>query len=298
MGVWNRGSLPHATRTGGRRTRPGGVLLTVVGLACVGLLGVGAQAAGATALTSPGGGESFKIHPGDSFKVGYDFTVPGNHKSVAVQFRHLKATVHFTCPNGSDGSFVVTMPDYTVTVSDSRWYPSGDQHSSLVYQGAVTAPSACGKGVVMHQKKIAAFTGDVYSQPSGVKLNYRFHDVDNSASGSWSATDSVVTTTPPSETQTIKGEIYKCVYGEPTTILVGGAIAVPAANLSSPNPLPATSIAAGTYTMNATSPAGWKFDACGRTGVSIATGKTSAHQTVTVPPGGQGEGKFYVSAGS
>jgi uncharacterized repeat protein (TIGR01451 family) len=164
-----------------------------VAVGAVGLALTVAGPASATPITSPGGGESFNIHPGDSFKVGYDFTIPGNNESVTVTWTNPKAVVNFTCPGGSSGSFTIPMPDYTVTVSDSQWYPSGDQHSSLVYQGSVTAPDGCGNGTVMHQNKIAVFTADVTSTPPGVKLNYRFHDADNNASGSWSSTNSVVT---------------------------------------------------------------------------------------------------------
>ena len=38
------------------------------------------------------------------------------------------------------------MPDATYTAPDSQWYPSGDQHSSLVYQGSISAPNLCGGG--------------------------------------------------------------------------------------------------------------------------------------------------------
>ena len=208
-------------------------MTAIAAVVTVGLAGPAA----ATSLTPPGGGESFNIHPGDSFRVGYDFTIPGNNQPVTVKFANLKAVVNFTCATGASGSFTIPMPNYVATVSDSQWYPSGDQHSSLVYQGSVTAPNGCGNGQAMHQNHIAVFTGDVTSSPSGVNLHYRFHDVDNNASGSWSSTESV-TTSPI--TQTIQSEIYKCVNGAPSTTLVsGGTITVPSAGLSSGNPLAA-----------------------------------------------------------
>ena len=40
------------------------------------------------------------------------------------------------------------MPTHTYTVTDSRWYPSGDQHSPLVYEGSVAVPDLCGGGLV------------------------------------------------------------------------------------------------------------------------------------------------------
>ena len=32
------------------------------------------------------------------------------------------------------------------SVTSDQWYPSGDQHSPLVYQGSVTVPDLCGGG--------------------------------------------------------------------------------------------------------------------------------------------------------
>jgi len=254
-----------------------------------------ASPAGATSITPPGGGESFNIHPGDSFRVGYDFTIPGNNRSVTVRWSHPKAVVNFTCSNGGSGSFTIAMPSATITAFDSQWYPSGDQHSPLVYQGSVTAPDGCGNGGQMHQNHIATFSADVSSNPSGVSLHYRFHDVDNNASGSWSSTESVVTS--PIK-QTIQGEIFACVNGATTTTLVpGGSLTVPAAGLSSANPLPKTNVPAATYTMFAHAPTGTAFVPCGRSGVTI-TSPTSAHQSVVVPVGGAGDGKFYVEVSS
>jgi hypothetical protein len=196
----------------------------------------------ATPIKPPGGGESFNIRPGDSFRVGYDFTIPGNKSPVTVTWSNPQAVVSFTCPGGGSGSFTIPMPNYSVTVSDSAWYPSGDQHSALVYQGSITAPDGCGGGQVMKQQKIATFTADVTSSPSGVKVSYRFHDVDNNASGSWSSTQSVVTTPPVSsgtgfltvckiaENDTA-GEYGFEVAGQSLTVLAGGcsaAIELPA----------------------------------------------------------------------
>jgi hypothetical protein len=96
-------------------------------------------------------------------------------------------------------------------------------------------------------------------------------------------------------TQKIQSEIYLCNNGVPTTTLLsGGTITVPSASLSSANPLAPTNVSAGTYTVNATVPSGNTFVACGQPGVTINT-STSASQSVTVPSGGTGDGKFYVS---
>jgi hypothetical protein len=44
------------------------------------------------------------------------------------------------------------MPTTTYTVTDAAWYPSGDQHSALVYQGSVSVPNVCGGGQVRLNK--------------------------------------------------------------------------------------------------------------------------------------------------
>jgi hypothetical protein len=46
----------------------------------------------------------------------------------------------------------VSIPTATYTVSDSKWYPSGDQRSSLVYQGSAATPDACNGGLVRLDK--------------------------------------------------------------------------------------------------------------------------------------------------
>ncbi len=82
--------------------------------------------------------------------------------------------------------------------------------------------------------------------------------------------------------------------GQPSTTLVsGGTVAVPSAGLSSANPLAPSPVAAGTYTMTASAPSGQTFVACGQSGVTLNGG--SASQSVTVPAGGAGDGKFYVT---
>jgi hypothetical protein len=100
--------------------------------------------------------------------------------------------------------------------------------------------------------------------------------------------------------QTIQGEIYLCSSNNtPTTTLVsGGSISVPSANLSSGNPLAPTSVSAGTYTMNASTPAHYVFVPCGQTAVTLGAGHITASQSVTVPPGGAGDGRFYAVLGS
>src|SRR6185312_10116453 len=108
---------PRARLGRGDPRRPGAARRAVtVAVAAVGLVLAVAGPVSATAITAPGGGESFAIHPGDSFRVGYDFTIPGNNQSVTVTWANPKAVVNFTCPGGSSGSFTIPMPDYVLTV--------------------------------------------------------------------------------------------------------------------------------------------------------------------------------------
>ena len=52
----------------------------------------------------------------------------------------------------SQSTLTVPMSTTTTTVKDSAWYPSGDQHNPLVYQGSVTVPNVCGGGQVRLDK--------------------------------------------------------------------------------------------------------------------------------------------------
>jgi hypothetical protein len=52
------------------------------------------------------------------------------------------------------------MPDQTYVVTNSQWYPSGDQKSPLVYQGSSPAPDLCGGGQ-LRLNKGGTFTADI-----------------------------------------------------------------------------------------------------------------------------------------
>ena len=45
--------------------------------------------------------------------------------------------------------------------SGGDWYPSGDQSSSLVYQGSATVPPACGTGAAVSFQKCGTFTASI-----------------------------------------------------------------------------------------------------------------------------------------
>ena len=99
-------------------------------------------------------------------------------------------------------------------------------------------------------------------------------------------------------TQTIAGHIYLCNSGSQTTTEVpGGTLAAsgPTTVSSSPNPLGATPVGAGGYTMTATAPPGYTLVVCGGSSTPTSSGST-ATESVTVPSGGAGVGIFYVDA--
>lgn len=135
-----------------------------------------------------------KVHPGDILKVGYDFTMPGSHAAATVSFLNSKVTFQYTCVSGPGaGSFAVMMPDrtYSDPQNSSAWYPSGDQKSSLVFQGSGPVPNVCSGGLVRLQKG-GTFTTLLGSTDKTDKVNIRWHYSANGSAGGWSGTQSVV----------------------------------------------------------------------------------------------------------
>ncbi len=98
------------------------------------------------------------------------------------------------------------------------------------------------------------------------------------------------------QTQTIAGHIYQCSNGSQTTTEVpGGTLGATGPQLvpTQANPLGPVNVAAGSYTMEATAPPAYEFVPCG--GGATISDPTTASQQVSVPPGGQGVGIFYVT---
>jgi 6-phosphogluconolactonase len=90
-----------------------------------------------------------RASPGATIKAGYDFTLPGNKSPFTVSFTEAKVVFAVHCVSGAKPSaptFTLTLPTQNYSVSDSSWYPSGEQSSPLVYQGQVAAPNFCGGG--------------------------------------------------------------------------------------------------------------------------------------------------------
>jgi hypothetical protein len=72
-----------------------------------------------------------------------------------------------------------------------QWYPSGDQHSPLVFQGSTTVPDLCGGGQ-MTLKQGGTFTTAVSSTDKTDSVSIRWHYSANGSAGGWSATKSVI----------------------------------------------------------------------------------------------------------
>jgi hypothetical protein len=100
---------------------------------------------------------NLQLAPGATLKAGYDFTIPGDNNSVTVTFTNPEVTfTNVTCVSGATpttSTITVPMPtpqSYTST-NGGNWYPSGDQSSSLVYQGSISVPNVCNGGDVDFQ---------------------------------------------------------------------------------------------------------------------------------------------------
>ena len=135
---------------------------------------------------------NLKLSPGDLLMAGYDFTIPGSHPAIQVQFLNPMVTFQAECvEGGGGGTIVVPMPSdqFTVPEKSSAWYPSGDQHSPLVYQGSVVVPDLCGGGKVTLRDG-GTFTAELKASDTSRGVHVRWHYSANGTSGSWSGTGS------------------------------------------------------------------------------------------------------------
>lgn len=92
-----------------------------------------------------------QVAPGTTLQAGYDFTLPGNTKSLAMTVStgpgHLRGGVRVRGhPVGQQ--LTVPLQAQTYQITGDQWYPSGDQSSPLVYQGSVTVKDLCGGGKI------------------------------------------------------------------------------------------------------------------------------------------------------
>jgi hypothetical protein len=103
----------------------------------------------------------------------------------------------------------------------------------------------------------------------------------------------------PAPVQTLAGHIYLCSAGtSPTTTEVpGGTLAAtgPQTVAATANPLAATNVAAGQYSVTATPPSGYELVTCGGSS-AVAPGGGTATEAATVPAGGTAVAVFYVTA--
>ena len=96
-----------------------------------------------------------KVNPGTTLKAGYDFTLPGNHNAYTALVVNPQVVFQADCVSGAPASpatFSVAMANQMYQVTDDSWYPSGDQSSSLVYQGSTSVPNVCSGGQVRLDK--------------------------------------------------------------------------------------------------------------------------------------------------
>lgn len=209
-------------RTGSIRRLPGRIIASIGAVVLVGAgLVLTAGVAGATTLTISGSMEgNLPIHPGDTLKAGYDFTVPGGPPAAdTVSVTNGTVVVYAQCQNGTSSPLTISLPNqsYTVPQGDGGdWFPSGDQQSSLVYQGSITVPSTFCGGQQGHAPQGATFTANFTANLS-TGLNVRFHYSDNT-SGSWSGTASVTPSpTPPPASIQLTKQVCALVNGSDCT---------------------------------------------------------------------------------
>lgn len=118
--------------------------------ACPGSVTMGPQAMG-----------NLQIIPGTTLVAGYDFTLPGNNKSLTMTVSAAQVTFAVSCAPGAAPSaptLTVPLQAETYQITGSQWYPSGDQSSTLVYQGSVPVPALCGPGGAISLAKGGSFT--------------------------------------------------------------------------------------------------------------------------------------------
>jgi hypothetical protein len=112
--------------------------------------GTATQACGGSFSMGPQAMEgNLQVAPGATLKVGYDFTMPGNHNTLTMTVSAAQVTFAGSCAStGTPVAFTVTMPAQSYSITNDQWYPSGDQSSMAVYQGSITVPELCGGGTI------------------------------------------------------------------------------------------------------------------------------------------------------
>jgi hypothetical protein len=133
-----------------------------------------------------------KVSPGTVLMAGYDFTVPGTHPEETVQLVNPMVVFQAQCVGGGDaGPIVVFLAGDPITIpqNSSAWFPSGDQHSPLVYQGSTVVPDLCAGGLVTLRKG-GTFAANLQATDTTHSVHVRWHYSANGSAGSWSGTGS------------------------------------------------------------------------------------------------------------
>jgi len=104
---------------------------------------------------------NLQVTPGTTLRAGYDFTLPGNTTSLTMTVSAALVTFAVSCVSEaipSAATLTVLLQAQTYQITGSQWYPSGDQSSSLVYQGSVSVPALCGPAAAISLAKGGTFT--------------------------------------------------------------------------------------------------------------------------------------------
>ena len=81
--------------------------------------------------------------------------VQGSSSSLTVTVHNPKVVFTVRCASGaapSASTLTAAMSTQSYAVTGSAWYPSGDQHSPLVYQAAIPVPDLCAGGQIRLDK--------------------------------------------------------------------------------------------------------------------------------------------------
>jgi uncharacterized repeat protein (TIGR01451 family) len=241
---------------------------------------------------------------------GYNFTACGA-SGVSIGTPATTASQSVTVPAGGTGTgifYVVPAPPPTQSLI-GHIYLCGSNPVQEVSGGTISATgpqSVAAAANPLDQQNVAA---GAYTMDATAPTGYQFtscggiatidtpttaHQTVTVPSGGTGTGVFYVAPTPPPPSQVLVGHIYLC-GSNPAQEISGGHLSAtgPQSVAATSNPLDVTGVAAGSYTMNATAPAGYDFTACGGS-ATIGT-PTSATETVNVPSGGTGTGVFYVT---
>jgi len=169
-----------------------GRLIPLIGGLAAGLLSAFSVLADPISMGPQAMEGDLKVSPGAVLMAGYDFTIPGSHPEITVQLLNPTVVFQAQCVSGGDaGAIVVLLASDPITVpqNSSAWFPSGDQHSPLVYQGSVVVPDLCGGGLITLRQG-GTFSAVLVASDTTRSVHVRWHYSANGSSGSWSGTGS------------------------------------------------------------------------------------------------------------